>query len=625
MTENLLLAVASVIVLGIAAQWLAWRLHLPAILLLLLCGFLAGPITGVLEPDRLFGEFLFPLVSLSVALILFEGGLSLKLSELRQVGKVVISLTTVGILVTWILAAAAAYTVGGLALGPATLLGAILVVSGPTVIIPLLRQIRPVERIGSIIKWEGIVNDPIGAILAVLVFEVILAGGLASGSGLLVPSMLKALVLGSLIGLVGAVIIVVLLRYYLIPDYLQNSVALMVVVMTFLIANMTQTESGLLAVTVMGIALANQKFVSIKHITEFKENLRVLLIAALFIILAARIPVAELQLSSWRNWAFVLLLIVLVRPAAVWLSTYRSKLKFSERAFLAWMAPRGIVAAAVVSVFALRLSEAGFEGYERLVPLTFLVIVGTVTVYGLTANPLARYLRLTRPNPQGVLFAGAADWVRQIALALKEREFRVVVVDSNWGNIAAARQKGIRAYYGSILSEELTNELQLDGIGRLLAVTPNDEVNALATLHFMDIFGRSNLFQLAPPTTGRNEKKNALPLHLRGRYLFEKSATFDAMTRRFLEGSVVKKTLITDEFSYDDFRDKYGPQTLPLFIITETGNLQIVDAEDRPTPKAGDTLLSIIDAAAEEDNTDRRTAARSEEAQARNEEAEKDG
>jgi NhaP-type Na+/H+ or K+/H+ antiporter len=625
MTEHMLLGVASVIVLGIAAQWLAWRLHLPAILLLLLCGFVAGPITGILEPDRLFGEFLFPLVSLSVALILFEGGLSLKLSELRQVGKVVISLITIGIMITWMLAAAAAWAIGGLEAGPAILLGAILVVSGPTVIIPLLRQIRPVERIGSIIKWEGIVNDPIGAILAVLVFEVILAGGLASGSSLLVPSILKAMLLGSLIGLAGAVVIVVLLRYYLIPDYLQNSVALMMVVMTFLLANMIQTESGLLAVTIMGIGLANQKFVSIKHITEFKENLRVLLIAALFIILAARIPIAELQLTSWSNWVFVLVLIILVRPTAVWLSTLTSKLKLNERAFLAWMAPRGVVAAAVVSVFALRLAEAGFSGYERLVPLTFLVIVGTVTVYGLTANPLARRLKLTRPNPQGVLFAGASDWVRQLALALQDRDFRVVVVDSNWGNVARARQQGIRAYYGSILSEELTNELQLDGIGRLLAVTPNDEVNSLATLHFIEIFGRSNLFQLAPPSDGRNEKKNALPLHLRGRFLFEKTATFDAMTRRFQEGSVVKKTRITEEFSYDDLKARYGPGTLPLVIITESGNLQIVSAEHRPTPRAGDTLLSIIDAAAEGDNTDRRKAARSEEAQQRSEETEKDG
>ena len=618
MTEHLLLGVASVIVLGIAAQWLAWRLHLPAILLLLLCGFLAGPVTGLLDPDSLFGDLLFPLVSLSVALILFEGGLSLKLSELRQVGKVVVSLTTVGILVTWVLAALAAWAIGGLSPGPATLVGAILVVSGPTVIIPLLRQVRPVERIGSIVKWEGIVNDPLGAILAVIVFEIILAGGLASGSGLLVPSLLKALLLGSLIGFLGALLIVVLLRYYLIPDYLQNSVALIVVVMTFLFANMIQTEAGLLAVTIMGVALANQRYVTINHITEFKENLRVLLISALFIILAARTSVAELQLTSWQNWTFVIALIVIVRPVAVWVSTFRSKLAFSERVFLAWMAPRGIVAAAVVSVFALRLTEAGLEGYDKLVPLTFLVIVGTVTVYGLTANPLARFLKLSRPNPQGVLFAGGAEWVQKLALALQERDFRVALVDSNWENIARARQRGIRAYYGSILSEELTFELQLDGIGRLLAFTPNDEVNSLATIHFMETFGRSNLFQLPPPTDRRDEKKGAMPKHLQGRFVFDPTATFGAMQKRFEMGSVVKRTLITEEFSFDDLIAKYGPDTLPLFIVTEQGNLQIVSAQDRPTPKTGDTVLSIIDAEAEEDNTDRRTAAKSEEAQQKN-------
>ena len=281
MPEHILIGLGAIIVLGVIAQWLAWRLQLPAILLLLVFGFLAGPGTGLLRPDELFGDLLFPVVSLSVAIILFEGSLSLKFHELRDGGAVVARLTTIGIAVTWLLASTAAHVAVGLSLPIALLLGAILVVTGPTVIIPLLRQVRPVGRVGSVVKWEGIVNDPIGAILAVLVFEAVVASG-AGMPSILIAGVLKALLLGSLLGLLGAALLVAILRYYAVPDSLQNSVATMLVVVVFLVSNAVQSESGLLAVTVMGIALANQRLAAIRHIYEFKENLRVILIAGPF-------------------------------------------------------------------------------------------------------------------------------------------------------------------------------------------------------------------------------------------------------------------------------------------------------------------------------------------------------
>jgi len=283
MTEHLLTGLASIVVLGILAQWLAWRLHLPAILLLLVFGVVAGPVTGILDPDLVFGDLLFPLVSISVAIILFEGGLNLKVSELKNARSVISGLVSTGIIITWILAAAGAHFIAGLELRLAVLLGAVLVVSGPTVIIPLLRQIRPLGNIGSIMKWEGIINDPIGALLAVLVFEVILLGGAEGGTAVVITGVLKAIVLGGGIGVAGAGVIVLLLRRYYIPDFLQNPVSLMLVVVCYVASEAIQPESGLLSVTVMGIALANQQFVSIRHILEFKENLRVLLIASLFI------------------------------------------------------------------------------------------------------------------------------------------------------------------------------------------------------------------------------------------------------------------------------------------------------------------------------------------------------
>jgi NhaP-type Na+/H+ or K+/H+ antiporter len=596
-SEHLLLGLASIIVLGILAQWLAWRLHLPAILLLLIFGFAAGPVFNILHPDTLFGEVLFPLVSVSVAIILFEGGLNLKFSEVRQTEGVISSLVTIGILVTWILASIGARLFVGMGWETAILIGAILVVTGPTVIIPLLRQVRPAGNVGTIIKWEGIVNDPFGAILAVIVFEVIVAAEIHGGS-IILWGALKAFVFGGLIGVAGAVLMVLLLRRYLIPDFLQNPVSLMVVVITYFASDVLQPESGLLAVTVMGVALANQRFVSIRHILEFKENLRVVLISSLFIILAARLPVGEMSFAHIGPWIFVAFLIVIVRPAAVFISTLRSNLKRREKMFLSWMAPRGIVAAAVSSVFGIRLMEGGVEGAELLFPVTFQVIIATVAIYGLTASWVARRLKLAQPNPQGVLLGGAHFWARQIGRVLKDEGFEVAVIDSNWSNITEARRDGCRSYYGSLLAEDMLNRLQLPGIGKFLALTPNEEVNSLAALHFVDIFGRSEVFQLPRPSVDRdagNKKRTAMPAHLRGRYLFNEEATYDYITSRFRAGAIVKRTPLTDEFDYGDYRDMYGPSAIPLFIITDDGDLRVVTVEDEPNPKPGQTLISIVD------------------------------
>jgi NhaP-type Na+/H+ or K+/H+ antiporter len=596
LSEEILVGLAAIIILGILAQWLAWRLHLPAILLLLIFGFIAGPVTNVLDPDQVFGELLFPLVSVSVAIILFEGGLSLKIDELRRVGRAVRNLTTIGVLVTWVLSAAGAYFIVGIALEASVLLGAVLVVSGPTVIIPLLRQVRPKGNVGSIVKWEGIVNDPIGAILAVLVFEVILSGSAGEGTLAVIIGAIKAAIFGGLFGILGAATLVILLRRYLVPDFLQNPVSLMVVVIVFVAANGIQTEAGLLAVTIMGVALANQHFVSIKHIYEFKENLRVLLISSLFIILAARLPVAEIWLANPLTWVFVAFLIIIVRPTMVFASMFGTKCNFRERLFLSWMAPRGIVAAAVISVFAIQLADSGISDAGLLVPLTFQVIIGTVAVYGLTAPYAARKLKVASKAPQGVLFAGAQPWVQEIGVMLQKEGFNVVLVDSNWFNIKMARGKGLRSYYSDILSENLMADLDLDGIGRLLAMTPNDEVNSLAALHFEDVFDKQEVYQLPPQ--GRKDsaqKKKEMPKHLRGRFLFDRKASYQYLTTRFFSGAIVKRTPITEEFDMESLNSMYNYSVLPMFVIKESGNLEVIAAEDEFEPKAGQILISVVD------------------------------
>lgn len=588
--SNNLLGISGIIILGVIAQWIAWRIKLPSILLLLVFGFVAGPVTGFIDPDAIFGESLFPLVSLSVALILFEGGLSLKIRELRATGSVVQRLISVGALVTWFLTSAGAVYILRMDIAASVLLGAITLVTGPTVVIPLLRLVRPKGRVGSILKWEGILIDPIGAVLAVLVFEAIIAGRFHEVPSMAVAGIFSTLLTGALIGGAGALAIVLFLRYYLIPDFLQSPVTLISVVGVFTASNLIQAESGLLAVTVMGVVLTNQNFVAVKHIIEFKENLRVLLLAGLFILLSARLQLSDFQALGLKSLVFLAAVIFVVRPAAVFVSTLGSELNWRERIFLSSVAPRGIVAASVASVFALQLSEAGFPGANAIASVTFLIIIGTVIVYGFSASVIARFLKLAQSSPQGVIIIGAYPWTLAVANAIKEAGYKVIVADTNWENIMAARMSGLQTYYGSALSESILQELDLEGIGRILALTPNYGVNSLAVLRFNEVFDKSELYQLNP---GKKGEKEPVSKHLHGRFLFGPDITFEDLARMFSDGAAIKRTNFTEQFDYAAFRDRYR-NAVPLFLITERGDLQIFTAADKQTvPLPGQSIISL--------------------------------
>ena len=588
-----LLELTAVIVLGIGAQWLAWRLRLPSILLLLIVGFVAGPVTGMLNPDKLLGDLLFPIVSLSVAIILFEGGLNLDIAELREIGRVIRNLITIGVLVAWASVTALAYFIFGFDLALALLLGAILVVTGPTVILPLLRHIKPSGRIASTVKWEGIVNDPIGAILAVLMFKMIEAGGFGHANEAAAGIAIATLT-GGLFGFAGAALVIFALQRYWIPDYLQNPAALTTAVAVFALSNAVQAETGLLAVTIMGSVLASQKLVSVRHIVEFKENLRVLLVSVLFIILAARVPLSALQQTGVDSLLFLAALILLIRPLTVVVATIKTGLSWQERFFLGVMAPRGIVAAAVASIFALELTEIQYPGADRLTAIVFVVIVGTVTVYGLSAAPVARWLGLATPNPQGLLIAGADPWIRSLAELIQQQGFKVLLVDTNWTHAAAARQEGLNVHYGNVLDERAMDDLDLDGVGRFLALTPNDEVNALAALHFGEVFDRKEVYQLPSAGASQGRQAQLMPQHLRGRFLFAPDATHDAIANRIRSGATFKKTSLTPEFGYDRFKQQHGENALPLFAIKDSGDLTVFAAKDTTVPKAGHTLISLV-------------------------------
>ena len=588
------MVLALIVLLGIAAQWLAWRLRLPSILLLLLVGILAGPIAGLIDPDALFGrELLMPIVALSVALILYEGGLTLHVRDVSSVQGVVLKLVTVGALVTWLLASAAAWLVLRLELPLAILLGSVLVVTGPTVIQPLLRHIRPTGPVGGILKWEGIVIDPIGALLALLVFEAILSAELAEVSVHTAISVGKTLVVGGVAGTVFGWGLVELLRRYWIPDYLGSSVSLAFALGAFSISNHFQEESGLLAVTWMGILLANQKRADVEEIVEFKENLRVLLISSLFILLAARLPREALFGIGGREALFVGVLVLVVRPVSVWVSTLGSGLGRHEKMFLAWMAPRGIVAAAVSSIFALRLEAEGVAGASEVATATFAVIIGSVLVYGLSAPIVARRLGLAEADPQGIVIVGVDRFTRALAAVLESKGFTVLLVDSNRDHTAAARMEGRRTHTGSVLGEHFLDEVDLGGIGRLFAMTPNDWVNVLAAQRLGKVFGSQHVYQLAAdhPTSSEQDAHE----HLSGRLLFDGTTGHEALVDWMEAGGEIKATPITEEFPYAAFLERRGDHVLPLLVIRSTGRIQVLTGDQPPAPVAGDTLLALCD------------------------------
>ena len=593
MTEHFI-GLSAVVVLGIFAQWLAWSLRLPSILLLLVFGVIAGPITGLINPDHLFGNLLFPLVSLSVAVILYEGGLTLRFKELPKIGGAVFSLISVGMLVTWFIATYAAYTVLKLDFSLAVLLGAILTVSGPTVITPLLRHVRPKIPLGSILKWEGILIDPIGAILAVLVFEAIVSGKFHSAPTVILYGTFQTLLIGFVLGLIGAYLMIVLLKNFWVPDYLQNPVSLMILVAVFTLSNVLHNESGLLAVTIMGIVLANWTSVTVQHILEFKENLRVLLISSLFIILAARLRPEDLPPLNLASFAFLGILILFARPATVMVSTALTRFNFKEKLFLAWVAPRGIVAAAVSSLFALELAHIGFEGAEKLVSYTFFVIIGTVAIYGLSASKVAELLGVKQQKPQGILIVGAHLFARAISKELNEQGYKTLMVDANVSNVLDARLEGLRSFHGNILGEHILDELELDGIGKMLALTPNDDANALAALHSADLFGRSEVYQLRPTDVASDGGDTERPQHLRGRLLFSEMADYPFLEYQMAKGAQVKTTEFTDQFNFDDFQSKHGEQAIPLFLIGQDGALTVCTEESSFRPRRGRKLIYLL-------------------------------
>ena len=608
---------ALVIVVAVAAQWLAWQLGIPSILVLLLVGFGLGQLAN---PDVILGrDVLFAGVTITVGIILFEGSLSLRIAHVRDLGRPVLRLCTVTVAIAWALITFSALAVG-FAFEVALLVGAILVVTGPTVIAPILRQLRPTRRVSSLLRWEGIVVDPIGAVLALLVFQAMVAGGIGDALPTVLLSLAKTLVVGFGVALALGYVLELLMRRHAIPDFLHGVVFLAAAVGALTVSNMIQPDSGLLTVTVLGVYLGNRPDLHLEHVREFKEHLQVLFVGGLFVVLAGRVTPEQLWAVLPKALVFLALLVLVVRPVSILLGLFRTRVSREERTLLAFMAPRGIVAASITSIFALDLTHAGEQAAtkasqasgaaassyaahahelerlageaQQMVPLVFIVIVCTVTIYGFGVGRLAERLHLASTSPQGVLFAGAHPWVVQAARRLDELGVQTLIVAREYLDLSRARMAGLNTVTANILSEFAVQDMDMSGIGTLLAATRDDEHNATATREFARVLGRANVYQLrrSEQREGRVSTRKDAASHLTGRAAFVPPLSHRELQERVRSGMEVRRTRLTDEFTLSDLRSTYDGQ-LVLMFVRKDGSTTLVHEDMKLPEKDADVVF----------------------------------
>ena len=507
-----MIELAGLVILGISAQWIAWRTKVPAILPLILIGLFFGPISTLLlengmkwiEPvydpvhgNGLFpGESLFYFVSLSIGIILFEGGLTLKFKEISEVGPTIMRIITLGSLVTFFGGAVGVYYILGLTWKISFLFSGLIIVTGPTVIAPILRNLSLKKNVATVLKWEGILIDPIGALVAVLVYDFIISGDDQLFTVHAITSFLRIVIVGLSLGFTAAHFLNFMIKRHLIPHYLLNVFTLALVLAVFVASDGLEHESGLLSVVIMGMVLGNIDVKELKNILDFKESLSVLLISILFILLSANIDMAHIYLlMDWNVLWLFLFVIFILRPAAIHLSTQGSTLVFKEKIFISWVGPRGIVAAGIASLFGLKL-EGKTEGAEYIAPLVFMIVAGTVLINATTARIVARWLGVVKGKADGILIVGANKAARLIGKYLQESGRSVVILDRSDVLIQKAKKEGLSTLEEDIFSENLMDNVELLDVGHLLAMTASSHVNKHAVDLFKKSVGEKNVHRL---------------------------------------------------------------------------------------------------------------------------------
>lgn len=590
---------AGIVILGIIAQWIAWRFKLPAILPLILIGLLVGPIATLYTEDGskliepiwngkkgLFpGESLYHFVSLAISVILFEGGLTLKRTEVARTVPVITKLITVGTLVTFFGAAAAAYHIFGLPWQMSFLFAALIIVTGPTVITPILRNIPLKKDISTVLKWEGILIDPIGALVAVLVFEFISVGEDQAFTKTALIEFGKILLFGFTFGFTFAHGLAFAIKRKLIPHYLLNVVSLSVVLLVYVESDIFAHESGLLAVVVMGLVLGHTNLPNIKELLYFKESLSVLLISILFILLAANINLSDLALIANGNTLVLFAAVVfIIRPLGVFFSTYGSHLRLNEKIFIGWVGPRGIVAAGIASLFGSKLVARGELGAEYITPLVFMIVLGTVLLNATTARLVAKLTGVFLKKSEGVLIIGASKPSQLIAMYLKKNNRHVVLVDNNPAHTGKAAQMGLDVITESIYSNTLTDNIELSDVGYIMALTGNSRVDKFAMEKFQKQFGENGAFRLVTAEEANNPENNPQE------GLFSHTDDFVSLMNTVRKYPDIHEVAVKNKKHYEELirLTQNDKDIIPLFTKSPDGSLDILPANGKAFKLKGD-------------------------------------
>jgi len=594
MVPSLLFEIMLIGLLGIGSQWLAWRYRLPAIVIMAATGLLVGPIFGLINPEEDFGPLYSPIISAAVAIILFEGSLNLSFSELRGVGKPIFRISTIGAFIAWILGSLTAHYVAGLSWAVAFVIGGLFIVTGPTVIMPLLRQSKLKARPAKILKWEGIIVDPIGALLAVFAFEIItfMTADNPDGTQLLLffAASLFAILLGWALGRgLGW-----MFETGHIPEFLKSPAIVVVVILCFTAADEVMHETGLLSVTAMGITLANMGISSISDMCHFKENISVLLISTIFIMLTASLEMETiLQIFSPNIIGYVIIMMFLVRPLSIFLSTIGTSLSFNEKALVGWIAPRGIVALTVSGYFATVLAEAGYEDASILTTLTFALVIFTVIAHGFSIGWLAKKLNLSSEGNPGAILIGSNPFTVELAQSLAKVKVPTIIVDSSWEHLSLARKAGVHSYHGNMLSEQTEHHLDTIPYEYLLAATEDHAYNSLICTTFMPEYGRTNVFKVSPYTHDENGYSSGVVSQVGGRILFDKKFSLDDLNKKVESGYVFRQTTLTEKFTFEQYKAEKDPSTVFLYLLKPSGQLKFFSEEMRTVPATGDIIVSL--------------------------------
>ena len=581
--------IALIGVLGIGSQWLAWRLQLPAIVLMLVAGLIAGPVTGWIDPEADFGNLFRPMVAVAVALILFEGGITLKFKALRGACPAVRRLVLFGAPLGWLFSTLAARYGAGLGWEASVIFGGILIVTGPTVVTPLLRQARLSKRPSEILRWEAIANDPVGALAAVLAFEGVMAlhgeGTITAIGGHLVFGILLA----GAVGFVAGWALVESFCRGWVPEYMKVPVLIVLVLAVYAGTDQVLHESGLLAVTVMGIVVGNARLPALRELKRFKEHITIILVSGVFILLAASMKWEMLFQLDWRALVFVLLIMFIARPAAVFLALLGTDLPNKEKLIVAWIGPRGVVAVAVSGLFGARLVEVGIADGQLLAPLAFLLVAATVVAHGFSIKPLARKFDLTSTEPPGVLLVGASDWVVALAKTLSAAGIPVLIAERNWWRLRGARNENLPVFFGEILSEAAEHTVDLHHYGALLALSDNDDYNTLLCTDFAPEFGRNNVFQI-----GRHEGSTTegdIPVTIGGRTM-ARGNPFEYFARNLADGWTFGVTALTEEYTLETYRES-RPEAEILAVLTTNSTLKFAGPDQLPKTTHGERILTF--------------------------------